>query len=1175
MPRLLSAFYMPLLVSCFFPMAVAQAQLPPEKMESTFTVSSGLELKLWAAEPLFANPTTMDIDEKGRVWICEGVNYRRHLRNQPLIRKEGDRIVILDDTDGDGKADKASTFYQAPEMFSPLGIAIVKDPTGPGRKVFYCQSPDINMLEDANGDDRADGPPKKFLTGFQGIDHDHGVHGINIGPDGKLYFSVGDTGVRNLQSADGKRKKWSSNSTDCRAGTVWRCDINGNNLELIAHNFRNDYMPAVDSFGSVFISDNDDDGNQQTRICYVMKGGNYGYHPRGPGQTHWHEEQPGVVPKILRTFFGSPTGMCVYEAGLLPKPYRGQPLHTEAGPRNLRCYHTKVQGAGFSVDQENMVSSTDGWFRPSDVRVAPDGAVFVADWYDPGVGGHGMGDHTRGRVYRIAPKGNRPSVPTVNWETSEGLIQGLSSGCMTTRYIAVQIVQSMPMEKRVQLAKQILSDPGINEKPWVAARINWFLDELPAEIEKLNREEFTWQEIRKLAVRRPGFDGLSQKEKAWVENLVKSGTPGTKREILLQLRDSKIPELKKWFYDLAAQYDGKDVFFLKAIDIAAGSEQASREELLADFSSKFSSWTPAVGDLIFELRPPAVIAQVKSLIANPMIPAGQKARLVGVIAASDKVQDGEILLDLLVKSPAPEIRTQAADALKLFLPGKWNSLAKSTAFDQAVGQLLQGGSKDQEFGLLLVTAGKSASFLQQVISLTEVKNSLETRKKALETLGNLPSQEGLLTLAMHLNSPELFADAAQALGNLGSSRGNQKPFPGAIEALAKGFEDGKRNLKSRMALAGVLVGTRVGSELLFKEKSSLPEELKSEVGRLLRNSPFQDLRNKALLAFPAPGKMDLKKLPSSQILAQKKGDASRGKELVRASANNPMQCLKCHGIQGAGGAIGPDLSLIGKKATRENLLDSLLLPGKAIADQYLTWIVENKNGQVLTGLLVAETPQFLILRDGNGKDYRVETKDIESRAKGPNSLMPADLAGFMTEQELLDMVEYLVTLQTAAFSPDWWHILGPFDNGSADSLFDKPLSPETEVNLKEALPGKNGKVSWTKIRSGANGYFDLAAHFSGASSEIISFLYQSIESSEAQEGTLLIGPDDCCKVWVNGKEVFASKEHLAAEPGKHSVKVLFKKGANSILVKINNGSGPHGLYFTLMSKEPLKIHEGK
>ena len=383
--------------------SVAVAQVPPEKAEATFTVADGLEMKLWASEPLFANPTCMDIDHLGRVWVCESVNYRTKLHKKPLNRAEGDRILILEDSKGSGKADTVKVFYQSPELYGPMGIAVAKDPVGPGYKVFVCQSPDILVFTDSKGVGKADGPPKKLLSGFQGFDHDHGVHGISIGPDLKLYFSVGDQGVRDLQSSDGKGRKWTSNNTDCQAGTIWRCDLDGTHLELIAHNFRNEYEPCVDSFGTVFVSDNDDDGQQQTRICYVMPGGNYGYHaPRKV--SHWNEELPGIVPKILRTGFGSPTGLCVYEGTLLPKKYWGQLLHTDAGPRQVRCYHLTANGAAYDVDREDMVTSTDNWFRPSDVCVAPDGSVFVADWYDPGVGGHGMGDWTRGRIFRLAPK---------------------------------------------------------------------------------------------------------------------------------------------------------------------------------------------------------------------------------------------------------------------------------------------------------------------------------------------------------------------------------------------------------------------------------------------------------------------------------------------------------------------------------------------------------------------------------------------------------------------------------------------------------------------------------------------------------------------------------------------------------------------------------------------------
>src|SRR5436305_390124 len=276
-----------LVLACLAPLPLT-AQVTPDQALETFTVADGLELSLFAAEPMLINPTSIDVDDKVRVWVCEAVNYR--------------------------------------------------------------------------------------------------------------------------------------------AGTVWRCDMEGKNLELIAHNFRNNYECCVDSFGSIFLTDNDDDGNQQTRICYVMPGGNYGYHPRGPGQSHWHEEQPGVVPKIMRTGFGSPTGICVYEGTLLPKKYHGQLLHCDAGPREVRCFHLKPKGAGYDVEKELLVTSKDNWFRPSDVCVAPDGSVMIADWYDPGVGGHGIGDFTRGRIYRLAPAGHKGyKVPVVTLDNKEGLLAALGS----------------------------------------------------------------------------------------------------------------------------------------------------------------------------------------------------------------------------------------------------------------------------------------------------------------------------------------------------------------------------------------------------------------------------------------------------------------------------------------------------------------------------------------------------------------------------------------------------------------------------------------------------------------------------------------------------------------------------------------------------------------------------
>ena len=174
-------------------------------------------------------------------------------------------------------------------------------------------------------------------------------------------------------------------------------------------------------------SDNDDDGNKGVRINYVMAYGNFGCRSEVDGAAwkanrtgwnaeiplrHWHQNDPGVVPNLLQTGGGSPTGICVYEGTLLPVAFRGQMIHCDAGPGVVRAYPTTVDGAGYKATSIDILTSKDSWFRPADVCVAPDGSIYVADWNDAGVGGHNMADRDpekiSGRIHRLATKGFKP-----------------------------------------------------------------------------------------------------------------------------------------------------------------------------------------------------------------------------------------------------------------------------------------------------------------------------------------------------------------------------------------------------------------------------------------------------------------------------------------------------------------------------------------------------------------------------------------------------------------------------------------------------------------------------------------------------------------------------------------------------------------------------------------------
>ncbi|HEY7329827.1 MAG TPA: PVC-type heme-binding CxxCH protein [Gemmataceae bacterium] len=1028
-------FSFSLFAALFDPIAV-RAQLPPEKAATTFTVAEGLEMTQWASEPLFVNPTCIDIDHKGRVWVCESVNYRNKLSGKKTLnRPEGDRIVILEDTKGTGKADKAITFYQAPDFLAPLGIAVAKDPVGPGYKVYVCHSPDILLFEDKDGDGKADGLPKKLLTGFGGYDHDHGVHGILIGPDGKLYFSVGDQGVHGLQSSDGKGRKWSSNDTDCRAGTVWRCDLDGKNLELLAHNFRNPYEPCVDSFGSVFISDNDDDGNQQTRICYVMPGGNYGYHPRGPGQSHWHEEQPGIVPKILRTYFGSPTGMCVYEGTLLPKKYWGQPLHTDAGPRHVRCYHLKPKGAGYDVEREDMVTSTDNWFRPSDICVAPDGSVFIADWYDPGVGGHGMGDTTRGRIYRLAPKGSKYLVPKIEVQSKEGVIEALVSPNLTVRHLGIQQVRRMgalwaTFVYQQEINKRVFSQRGeafskallLLRKAWAQtgtpawfhvggnplvdqAGIRMWKDQFGrlSEIKQVtpdNRDKFTQQVV---PIPDLGRETL-------IQRYASSEDPAVRRELLVALRDSDPTFATKWINELAKRYDGKDRFYLEAIGIAIGHDPKRRDIILADFAKQFPEWNDQVAGLVWELQPPSMMPVLEKRLFDAKMPTPQRAQIVDILAASDDTKTGALLLNVLRSGPPAEVRDKVLDNLKQFLPGKWRNLRDSKDLKESIDVLIS-RPESRAIALVLIGAAERTGEAGRVAVVAQQEKEAEaTRRAAVRTLGHLASFVSIRELRGLMGDKAVGEEAAFALGRLAQIDRDREIADKALQALKDAVSP---KGPARQAALSALAGTRRGSQWLLDQhgRKALPSELVADTGRLLRNSPYVDLRNRAMIAFPPPARIDPKKLPSLDHLLARHGDLKRGRELIATSIKNDMQCLKCHTISGVGGQIGPDLSVIGKKASKQDLFESILNPSKAVADQFVNWQIETTKGLSLSGLIVEETPSAITLRDANGKDTKIDKKDIERREKSPKSLMPDDLLAYMTEDDLVDMVAYLFELK--------------------------------------------------------------------------------------------------------------------------------------------------------------------
>lgn len=350
----------------------------PEKSLADLKVYQGLEVTLFASEPMFSNPTNMDIDSRGRLWITEAYNYRNSLNPKNPVREKGDRIMILEDTDGDGKADDSKIFYQGTDVNAALGICVL------GNKVIVSCSPNVFVFTDENGDDV---PDKKEIVfkGIHGVQHDHAIHAFNFAHDGRLYFNMGNEGSVLLDAKgdtviDIHGKKVVTNGRPFRDGLVLRSKLDFSDVEVLGHNFRNNYELTVDPYGTIWQSDNDDDGNKGTRINYVMEFGNYGFKDEMTGASwgqrrtnmekeiplrHWHLNDPGVVPNLLQTGSGSPTGMTMYEGTMLPEIFRGQMIHAEPGHNVIRSYPIENDGAGYKAKIVNILEAQKDQDRKS------------------------------------------------------------------------------------------------------------------------------------------------------------------------------------------------------------------------------------------------------------------------------------------------------------------------------------------------------------------------------------------------------------------------------------------------------------------------------------------------------------------------------------------------------------------------------------------------------------------------------------------------------------------------------------------------------------------------------------------------------------------------------------------------------------------------------------------
>jgi putative membrane-bound dehydrogenase-like protein len=911
-----------------------------------------LEATIWAESPMFYNPTNMDVDHKGRIWITEAVNYRsfRNDSTKRLHHSPGDRIIILEDKDGDGVAESSKVFVQDKDLVAPLGIAIIEN------KVIVSCSPSVIIYTDEDGDDV---PDKKevFLTGFGGYDHDHGLHSVVAGPDGKWYLNAGNAGphivtdksgwtLRSGSLYNGGTPYNNSNTPGLVSddGKIWvggvalRINPDGSGLEVMGHNFRNAYELIVDSFGNMWQNDNDDE-IQSCRVSLIMEKGNAGYTSpdgsrswqadRRPGQNiqtaHWHQQDPGVMPVGDVTGAGSPTGVAFYEGDELGPQYRGILLSADAGRNVIFAYKPEPDGACFnlsnrsnfiaSVQESNenyiwdeKVSDTKKWFRPSDVTIGTDGAIYISDWYDPIVGGHSMHDTIGfGRIYRIAPKNKKLTNPILDLSTIEGQIKALLNPAVNVRYSGYSKLRAAGDQALSHLKNALKTS-----NPYHRARILWLLAEHPEGIPMVEAAlDDTDTQIRVTAIR--AIRNSTKLDDQTILKLSNHQDPALRREIAFVLRDKPYMGVyKEALLNITRLHDGKDRAYLEAIGAAAeGKENEFYKDLIAIYGNDPLLWNNIMVDVAWRLHPLSSIKAFLRRAQDQNLTFDERERALIALGFINHNDAAQAMMEL-TKNPSEEIA---------LLANWWITYKKTN--DWFAYELK--GWKMPSDNLI-----KNPELISMKNNLLDTVHNLSQKIEIAKKMAE--DQQGLIFLLGMTAKKQLSQEIKEAV----------KPYV---------LQNSDRTLQA-----------------LVKHYFNIGSEDNYDPGQIL-----------------------------------KQGDAVKGKMLFAGN------CGYCHKINEKGAETGPELSAIKMKYDERGLLDAIIYPNKGIEFGYEPVLVTTKDGGAVIGF-VYTNGKVLLLKSHYGQSHYILRENVELKVNLKASIMPDPEIMSLKQEDLSDIIKYLMSI---------------------------------------------------------------------------------------------------------------------------------------------------------------------
>jgi putative membrane-bound dehydrogenase-like protein len=1161
-----------------------------------YKAPQGFKVEIVAEAPTVVNPVGMTFGDDGTPYVLEwrpspGDDWRE--KTETFTFKDGskhnvatmtkrvqDVVKVLRDTKGKGVYDEAKVILEEELPSSILLHDGWMYLSGRGTVRRYKQS-------------KADGPydvKEVIAQGFCGFHH-HQVSGMTIGHDGWLYITAGDDD-NNVEGSDGSR------ATVLRTGAVFRCKPDGSKMQTYAMGFRNPYRDvAFDSAFNMFHADNDNEDGSKfmgCRLMHIAEGSDFGWRLRqgarccspDPVRGAVYGELPGKVPPLCKTGRGAPAGLLIYNDTRLPEQYRGLLFYPDVFRKLIRAYHVEPDGASFVITEEFEFLSApkDPLFRPCQMVLGPDGAIYVVDWRtDSGGAGRLWGDGKNGRIYRISWTGvedqpELPLRPMDSWSkirklSDDDLIKTLGSEDASFRDRARLEIVKRGDKLRPALLKLLKDSDNATEEARIAA---------------LGALQSMWNaDVQKVVVAQLG-DGASAIRRLAADALALNATAGDKdvqdallktlndnhlgvrRAVAMAMSHLKADGAADALVNTLAFDDSDDVQLrdglIRAIE---GLGKPGIDRLLELANSGSSKDTHTAVTAFVAMRTRVAAEALPSLLKCPEIKPEERARVYRSYAnyLLDPPLSLTPLLDHALAHPEEPVIVKLAilDALSVSnaLQHDKSAIWVETLLKAKDLSLRLAAIKVVEEGHIVKVAPRLARLLPQSESVVE-------RAAMVRALRVLKDPSALFALKEILNDTKSTTDDAASLRRE-AFRALAAIDPASAADQAESFltrKDLELQRDAVRVLAASVEKTRKVAQLYLDNK--LPRELLPEVTEALRKHATKDTEAAKVLAEIMKRSLMVSNNPKEverlSKLVGKQGDPMRGRALYLNGKT--LACINCHRLEGIGGSVGPDLTRLWDTHSLEKIVESILEPSKEIKEGYQTFSATTKKGITYNGLKISQSADEIVLREATGRDVRLALKDLEEPPSASKvSLMPDNAISLLNYDQFIDLLAFLRDRKAQeslrGLALDFW-VVGPF----GDDL-KKAYPPEDKLDLQAEYTGDKGaKVKWQPAQAEGDGFLNLKAIFNrdNASAYALTHVY----SAKAQKAQMLLGSDDTVRVWLNGTMVHEYTTARSAKADEDKVDVRLKQGWNVVLVKVVNGEADHGL-FLRFAGEGLRV----